>query len=150
MARASCSNRPTYRVFNCFTATVRLSRVSRAFQTCPIPPSPSGPTISYGPSRVPVDHVMRQIVALSGRIFGPSTTITTPAMMTGVGMILGTAAYMSPEQAKGRPADKRSDIWAFGCVLYEMLTGRRAFEAGDVTETLACRRRRPTLGRDVH
>jgi serine/threonine protein kinase len=69
-----------------------------------------------------------------------SPTITTPAMMTGVGMILGTAAYMSPEQAKGRPADKRSDIWAFGCVLYEMLTGRRAFEAGDVTETLACRR----------
>jgi serine/threonine-protein kinase len=66
-----------------------------------------------------------------------SPTITTPAMMTGVGMILGTAAYMSPEQAKGRPADKRSDIWAFGCVLYEMLVGRRAFEGEDVTETLA-------------
>ena len=57
--------------------------------------------------------------------------------MTGVGVILGTAAYMSPEQAKGRPADKRSDIWAFGCVLYEMLTGRRAFDAEDVSETLA-------------
>ena len=58
-------------------------------------------------------------------------------MMTGVGVILGTAAYMSPEQAKGRPADKRSDIWAFGCVLYEMLTGKRAFEGEDVSDTLA-------------
>jgi serine/threonine-protein kinase len=66
-----------------------------------------------------------------------SPTITTPAMMTGVGMILGTAAYMSPEQAKGRPADKRSDVWAFGCVLYEMLTGKRAFEGEDVSDTLA-------------
>src|SRR5262245_48359214 len=66
-----------------------------------------------------------------------SPTITTPAMMTGIGVILGTAAYMSPEQAKGRTADKRSDIWAFGCVLYEMLTGTRAFEGEDVTDTLA-------------
>lgn len=52
-------------------------------------------------------------------------------------MILGTAAYMSPEQAKGRPADKRSDVWAFGCVVYEMLTGRRAFPGEDVSDTLA-------------
>jgi Tol biopolymer transport system component len=66
-----------------------------------------------------------------------SPTITTPVMMTGVGMILGTAAYMSPEQAKGRPADKRSDVWAFGCVLFEMLTGKRAFEGEDVSDTLA-------------
>ena len=65
-----------------------------------------------------------------------SPTITTPAM-TQAGMILGTAAYMSPEQAKGRVADKRSDVWAFGCVLYEMLTGRRAFEGDDVSDTLA-------------
>jgi serine/threonine protein kinase len=53
------------------------------------------------------------------------------------GVILGTAAYMSPEQAKGRPVDKRSDIWAFGGVLFEMLTGRRAFEGDDVSDTLA-------------
>jgi len=65
-----------------------------------------------------------------------SPTITTPAM-TAAGMILGTAAYMSPEQAKGRPADKRSDIWAFGCVVYEMLTGTRTFDGEDVGDTLA-------------
>jgi len=66
-----------------------------------------------------------------------SPTITSPSLMTGVGVLLGTAAYMSPEQAKGRPADKRSDIWAFGCVLFEMLTGKRAFGGEDVSETLA-------------
>ena len=66
-----------------------------------------------------------------------SPTITSPAMLTGVGMILGTAAYMAPEQAKGKPADKRCDMWAFGCVLYEMLTGTRAFQGDDVSDTLA-------------
>ena len=65
-----------------------------------------------------------------------SPTITTPAM-TQAGMILGTAAYMSPEQAKGRGVDKRSDVWALGCVLYELLTGKRAFDGEDISETLA-------------
>jgi len=63
-------------------------------------------------------------------------TMTSPAM-TAMGLILGTAAYMAPEQAKGRLVDRRADIWAFGVVLYEMLTGRRAFAAEDVSDTLA-------------
>ena len=57
--------------------------------------------------------------------------------MTRRGAILGTAAYMSPEQAQGKPADKRSDIWAFGCVLFEMLTGERTFQGEDVSDTMA-------------
>jgi eukaryotic-like serine/threonine-protein kinase len=64
-----------------------------------------------------------------------SPTIT--ADMTRPGVILGTAAYMSPEQAKGKAVDKRADIWAFGCILFEMLTGRAAFPGKDVTEILA-------------
>ena len=66
-----------------------------------------------------------------------SPTITSPAMMTGAGIILGTAAYMSPEQARGKAVDKRADIWAFGAVLFEMLTGTRAFAGEDVSDTLA-------------
>jgi serine/threonine-protein kinase len=65
-----------------------------------------------------------------------SPTITSPAM-TRRGVILGTAAYMAPEQAKGRAADRRADIWAFGATLFEMLTGTRAFKGDDVPDTLA-------------
>ncbi|CAN5686257.1 hypothetical protein BH24ACI5_BH24ACI5_20170 [soil metagenome] len=71
-----------------------------------------------------------------------SPTFTSPAM-TRMGMILGTAAYMAPEQAKGRAVDRRADIWAFGVVLLEMLTGRRAFEGEDVADTLAAVLTRP-------
>src|SRR6187200_2521454 len=77
-----------------------------------------------------------QPAAAASSSLSMSPTITTPAM-TQAGIILGTAAYMAPEQARGKPVDKRSDIWAFGVVLYEMLTGRRAFEGEDVSSILA-------------
>jgi serine/threonine-protein kinase len=71
----------------------------------------------------------------SGSNVANSPTLTARA--TQLGMIIGTAAYMAPEQAKGRSVDRRADIWAFGVVLYEMLTGRRAFEGDDISDVLA-------------
>jgi serine/threonine-protein kinase len=77
-------------------------------------------------------------------ISGPrAAALTTPAM-TEAGMLLGTAAYMAPEQARGKAVDERADIWAFGAVLYEMLTGQPAFGGEDVTVTLARVLERPT------
>ena len=78
------------------------------------------------------DHADASVAAASR-----SPTITSPALMTGIGALLGTAANMSPEQARGKPADKRSDVWSFGCVLYEMMTGTRVFDGGDIADTLA-------------
>ena len=72
-----------------------------------------------------------------------SPTFTSPAMLTRAGVILGTAAYMAPEQARGKAVDQRADIWAFGCVLFEMLTGRHAFDADSTADLFHA-----ILGRD--
>jgi len=84
--------------------------------------------LDFGLARAIHDHISEIDLA-------KSPTIT--ADMTRPGVILGTAAYMSPEQAKAKSVDKRTDIWAFGCILYECLTGKRAFEGETTTETLA-------------
>jgi eukaryotic-like serine/threonine-protein kinase len=82
-----------------------------------------------------LDFGLAKAMSPSSKVSGDAPTMRSPAM-TQAGIILGTAAYMSPEQARGKTVDKRADIWAFGCVLYEMLTGTRLFAADSVAETL--------------
>jgi serine/threonine protein kinase/Tol biopolymer transport system component len=84
-----------------------------------------------------LDFGLAKMLEAPGGAISASLSPTLSVQATMAGTILGTAAYMSPEQARGRTVDKRTDIWAFGCVLYEMLTGRRAFEGDDVTDTIA-------------
>jgi eukaryotic-like serine/threonine-protein kinase len=84
-----------------------------------------------------LDFGLAKAVAPETGASDQSNSPTISLAATHVGVILGTAAYMAPEQAKGKPLDKSADVWAFGCVLYEMLTRRRAFEGDDVSDTLA-------------
>jgi len=87
-----------------------------------------------------------------GAVSSDSNLAHSPTMarpMTDAGVILGTAAYMSPEQARGKPVDKRSDIWSFGVVLFEMLTGRRVFSGETVSDTLASVLREPVDFREL-
>ena len=84
-----------------------------------------------------LDFGLAKAFAGDGTSNDPTQSPTLSIAATAQGVILGTAAYMSPEQARGQAVDKRTDIWAFGCVLYELLTGKQAFHGDTVTEILA-------------
>ena len=84
-------------------------------------------------------------MAAGGPTSTPTMMATVTSAGTAAGLILGTAAYMSPEQARGKPVDRRADIWSFGCLLFELLTGKRLFEGETVSDTIAA-----VLTRDPH
>ena len=93
-----------------------------------ITPEDTVKVLDFGLAKAMEDEVVPEDISQSP---------TISQLATKAGIILGTAAYMSPEQARGRPVDKRTDIWAFGVALYEMLTGKMAFEGEDISLTLA-------------
>jgi serine/threonine protein kinase len=84
-----------------------------------------------------LDFGIAKALTVEGALSDPSKSTTMTARSTDAGVILGTTAYMSPEQARGQLVDKRTDVWAFGCVLFEMLTGSSAFERDTATDTIA-------------
>jgi serine/threonine protein kinase/Tol biopolymer transport system component len=98
---------------------------------------PANVMITEGEKVKILDFGLAKALSEEAQSVDSSHSPTLTEAMTRPGVILGTAAYMSPEQAKGKAADKRADIWAFGCILYECLAGKRAFEGETVTETLA-------------
>jgi serine/threonine protein kinase len=98
---------------------------------------PANVMITAGDKIKILDFGLAKALADETQTIDSSQSPTLTEAMTRPGVVLGTAAYMSPEQAKGKAVDKRADIWAFGCILYECLSGKRAFEGETVTETLA-------------
>jgi eukaryotic-like serine/threonine-protein kinase len=98
---------------------------------------PANVTITPDGSVKVLDFGLAKALAVDGSASDVTRSPTITAAATQAGVVIGTAAYMSPEQARGRPVDKRSDIWSFGVVLFEMLTGHRCFEGETVSDVLA-------------